>query len=89
MFLLRFWVIIKMMKYLHEHHHNASLVPVQPRKTRPFITDSLLIGRKESSQTNKQKHRHTAAVTWPTLTSELHVNTSMNTVWNTLNWFSR
>ena len=33
---------------------NPSLVLVQPRKTRPFITDRLLMGRKESNQTNKQ-----------------------------------
>ena len=32
---------------------NPSLVLVQPRKTRPFITERLLIGRKESNQTNK------------------------------------
>ena len=30
-----------------------SLVLVQPRKTRPFITERLLMGRKESNQTNK------------------------------------
>ena len=30
-----------------------SLVLVQPRKTRPFITEILLMGRKESNQTNK------------------------------------
>ena len=36
---------------------NPSLVLVQPRKTRPFITEILLMGRKESNQTNKQtKH---------------------------------
>ena len=33
---------------------NSSLVLVQPRKTRPVITERLLIGRKESNQTNKQ-----------------------------------
>ena len=33
---------------------NPRLVLVQPRKTRPYITDKLLIGRKESNQTNKQ-----------------------------------
>ena len=33
---------------------NPSLVLVQPRKTRPFITERLLMGRKESKQTNKQ-----------------------------------
>ena len=33
---------------------NPSLVLVQPRKTRPFITEILLMGRKESNkQTNK------------------------------------
>ena len=32
---------------------NPSLVQVQPRKTRPFITERLLMGRKESNQTNK------------------------------------
>ena len=37
---------------------NPSLVLVQPRKTRPFITERLLMGRKESNQTNKQtRHR--------------------------------
>ena len=33
---------------------NPSLVLVQPRNTRPFITERLLMGRKESNQTNKQ-----------------------------------
>ena len=32
---------------------NPSLVLVQPRKTRPFITERLLMGRKESNQTIK------------------------------------
>ena len=32
---------------------NPSLVLVQPRKTRPFITERLLMGRKKSNQTNK------------------------------------
>ena len=32
---------------------NPSLVLVQPRKTRPFITERLLMGRKASNQTNK------------------------------------
>ena len=32
---------------------NPSLVLVQPRKTRPFITGRLLMGRRESNQTNK------------------------------------
>ena len=33
---------------------NPSLVLVQPRKTHPFVTERLLMGRKESNQTNKQ-----------------------------------
>ena len=33
---------------------NPCLVLVQPRKTRPDITEILLRGRKESNQTNKQ-----------------------------------
>ena len=33
---------------------NSSLVLVQPRKTLPYITERLLMGRKESNQTNKQ-----------------------------------
>ena len=36
---------------------NPSLVLVQSRKTRPFITERLLVGRKESNQTNKQNKR--------------------------------
>ena len=32
---------------------NPGLVLVQPRKNRPFITERLLMGRKESNQTNK------------------------------------
>ena len=32
---------------------NPSLVLVQPRKIRPFITERVLMGRKESNQTNK------------------------------------
>ena len=36
---------------------NPSLVLVQPRKTGPFITDRLLMGHKESNQTNKQLYR--------------------------------
>ena len=34
---------------------NPSLVLVQPRKTRPFITERLLMGRKESKQTNHMR----------------------------------
>ena len=45
----------------HRHHCvvslskniNPSLVLVQPKKPHPFITERLLMGRKESNQTNK------------------------------------
>ena len=36
---------------------NPSLVLVQPRKTRPVITERLLMGCKASNQTNKQNGR--------------------------------
>ena len=35
---------------------NPSLVLVQPRKTRPFITERLLMGCKESNQTKQNPH---------------------------------
>ena len=41
--------VVSLSKYI-----NPSLVLVQPRKTRPYITERLLMGRKESNQTNKQ-----------------------------------
>ena len=44
-------------------HISPSLVLVQPRKTRPYVTERLLMGRKESNQTNKQ----TIKVTLPFL----------------------
>ena len=34
-------------------HINSSLVLVQPRKTCPYITERLLMGRKESNQAKK------------------------------------
>ena len=37
-----------------KQEHYPSFLLVQPRKTRPCITERLLMGRKESSQTNKQ-----------------------------------
>ena len=33
-------------------HIDPSLILVQPRKTRTYITERLLMGRKESNQTN-------------------------------------
>ena len=35
---------------------NPSLELVQPRKTRPFMTERLMMGRIESNQTNKQNN---------------------------------
>ena len=48
-------------------HINPSLVLVQPRKTRPCLTERLLMGRKESNQTNKKNKRPylTFCPAWP------------------------
>ena len=43
---------VTVMLSLSEHVY-PSLVLVQPRKTRPYITDRLLMGHKELNQTNK------------------------------------
>ena len=40
---------------------NPSLVLVQSRKTRPFITERLLMVRNESNQTNKQPYNTNAS----------------------------
>ena len=37
--------------HYEEHIINPSLELVQPRKTGPYITEKLLMGRKESNQT--------------------------------------
>ena len=44
---------IEQLKIRHHRAYNPSLVLVQPRKTRPYITERVLMGR-ESNQTNKQ-----------------------------------
>ena len=41
---------------------NPNLVLVQPRKTRPFINERLILGRSESKQTNKQTLNENACV---------------------------
>ena len=41
---------------------NPSLVLVQPRKTPPFITERLLIGHKESYQTNRSTDAHSPGI---------------------------
>ena len=45
---------------------NPSLVLVQPRKTRPFITERLLMGRIESNQT-KNKNLNASNFVFPSL----------------------
>ena len=40
---------------------NPSLTLVQQRKTRPYITERLLMGRKESNQTNRAVPDQTAS----------------------------
>ena len=46
-----------------EQDINPSLELVQPRKTRPFITGRLLMGRKESNQTNNpSEYKYGSAV---------------------------
>ena len=57
-----------------------SLVQVQPRKTRPCITERLLMGRKESNQTKK-----IFKTKWPensTITDQIG-----DKFWNRLYWF--
>ena len=43
------WVVVI------EQGIHPSLILVQPRKTRPCLTERLLMGRKESNQTNNLK----------------------------------
>ena len=42
---------------------NSSLVRVQPKKTHPYITEILLMGRKELNQINKQNKNVILVVT--------------------------
>ena len=41
---------------------NPSLVLVQPRKTQPYITEGLLMGRKESNQTKQKLYQLTLCI---------------------------
>ena len=72
----------------HRHHCvvslskniNPSLVLVQPRKTCPFITERLLMGCKESNQTNKTNPKSTLQKGCPTLEIfTFYVSTTMPT----------
>ena len=59
---------------------NPSLVLIQPRKTRPFITERLLMGRKESNKKNitkqgantKQAINGSSTKQWTTATEPLN-----------------
>ena len=68
-------------------HIYPSLVLVQPRKTRPCLTERLLMGRKESNQTNKTNlillvatfvalpsHQHHGRQQWKTLILSINVD---------------
>ena len=44
---------------------NPRLVLVQPKKTCPLITQRLLMGRKESNQTNKQAKVYAQSTSYP------------------------
>ena len=50
---------------------NPSLVLVQLRKTRPYITERLLMGRKESNQTNKTRGTDMSVIVLLNLFNEL------------------
>ena len=61
-------------------HIYPSLVLVQPRKTRPYMTERLFIGRKESNQTNKLQnevflalHTHQPFITYSVAYCGLHI----------------
>ena len=43
---------------VYEMNINPSLVLIQSTKTRPYITERLVMGRKESNQTNKLDEYH-------------------------------
>ena len=45
-------------------HINPSLVLVPPRKNRPYVTERLLMGRKESNQTNNLLNMLFWGVSW-------------------------
>ena len=55
---------------------NPSLVLVQPRKTRPYITERLLMGRKESNQTKKSSVH--IFLNYPSFEANFFVSKSLN-----------
>ena len=67
---------------------NPSLVLVHPRKTRPFITERLLMGHKESNQTNMFQYCTCPAgrVTYNFHSSCKHMHLSFKSVCNKEHW---
>ena len=60
---------------------NPSLVLVQPRKSRPFITERLLMGRKESNQTNKTNNvAYTVMTKLESFTPEMRFQSNLNVI---------
>ena len=59
---------------------NPSLVLVQPRKTCHFITEKLLIRRKESNQTNKYRKWHRYSAPFCGISIELYSISSVQSV---------
>ena len=45
-------VLYRDVLWLQLHSENGALTPVQQGKTRPYITESMLMGRNESNQTS-------------------------------------
>ena len=58
---------------------NPSLVLVQPRKTSHFITERLLMGRKESNQTNKNTIFQSFTIIFNFTTSPLKIDEPLST----------
>ena len=58
-----------------------SLVLVQHRKTRPYITERLLMGRKESNQTKSNKS-NIRVLTWDVQSTIFHS-------WQVISWFDQ
>ena len=55
-------------------HINPSLVLVQPRKTCPYIAERVLMGHKESNQTNKHSvcNRSSLIIVFARLSTKIH-----------------
>ena len=72
---------------LRARHIYPSLVLVQPRKTRPCLTERLLMGRKKSNQTNKTDKF--LALNFSDAVFILLINVKMPTIVGILTFMSR